>query len=175
MRPSGTAMTDTEPEFRRFALTVYACDGVPAATLFVQDRCEIDVNVLLLAAYVGAVRGCAFGADDLSAAHHRVAAWQREVVGPLRAVRRRLKAGPPPAPSPTTVTLRDRVKELELDAELLELDELTAFVAARELTRAPGDAGQRAVAAMTVVVGGDPDIDVREAISTIAIAAAGAR
>jgi uncharacterized protein (TIGR02444 family) len=167
-------MTDSEPGFRRFALTVYACDDVPAATLLVQDRCEVDVNVLLLAAYVGAARGCAFSADDLSAAHGRVGAWRREVVEPLRAVRRRLKAGPPPAPSPTTAALRDRVKELELDAELLELDELTTFATDRDFGDAEGDAEGRAAAAMAVVVGGDPDIEVREAISTIAAAAAAA-
>jgi uncharacterized protein (TIGR02444 family) len=162
-------------DFRHFALTVYEAAGVPAATLLVQDRCDVDVNVLLLACYVGAVRAGSFGPDDLDAAHARVGAWQRDVVVPLRAVRSRLKAGPPPAPSKTTAELRERVKALELDAELIELDELSAFVAGRDFPEAPGDALSRAGAAMATVTGSATDDVVRNAISVIAAAAAGVR
>lgn len=165
-------MSAAESEFRQFALAVYEEDGVSAATLLVQDRCDVDVNVLLLAAYVGAVRGSSLVEDDVIAVHSRVGAWQRDVVAPLRAVRARLKVGPPPAPSEATAGLRDRVKALELDAEMIELAELDSFLDDRALASAPGTPVVRAVAAMTTVVGAEHDTVMREAIRVIATAAA---
>lgn len=165
-------MSTAESEFQRFALAIYEEDGVSTATLLIQNRCDVDVNVLLLAAYVGAVRGCALHDDDVAAAADRVGAWQREVVAPLRAVRTRLKAGPPPAPSTATAELRERVKALELDAELIELAELDSFVAGRTLTPVAGTPAARATAAMAAVTRGAADLEVREAISVIATAAA---
>lgn len=171
MRSSGVAMSD----LRSFALSVYEVDGVPSAALLIQDRCDVDVNVLLLAAYVGAVRGCAVDFDDIAAVRNGVAAWQREVVVPLRTVRTRLKTGPSPAPSAETAKLRERVKALELDAELIELDVLSSFVASRDFPPALGDTVNAAVTAMTTVTGTVSDDDVKEAISVIAAAAANAR
>lgn len=173
MRPFRRMTSAAEPEFRRFALAIYEEDGVSTATLVIQNRCDVDVNVLLLAAYVGAVRGCAVRDDDVAAATNRVGAWQRDVVVPLRAVRTRLKAGPPPAPSAVTAELRDRVKALELDAELIELAELESFLAGRALTPVSGTPAEQAIAAMTTVTRGVGGIEVREAISVIAAAAAG--
>ncbi len=60
----------------------------------------------------------------------RVEQWQRAVVIPLRTIRRQLKNGPAPAPTPTTTALRDRIKQIELEAEMIELAELAELVAA---------------------------------------------
>jgi hypothetical protein len=101
---------------------------------------------------------------------------QTDVVGPLRALRKRLKDGPPPAPSPTTAALRDRVKALELDAEMLELDELATFADDLNTPAAPGSGSERASAAMDVVLhvsaGREPSGEERGAIAVIANAAA---
>jgi uncharacterized protein (TIGR02444 family) len=164
-------MSASESGFRHFALAVYASDGVSPATLLIQERCDVDVNVLLLAAYVGAVRRGVLTDADLADVHRRVAPWQREVVQPLRTVRARLTSGPPPAPSPATTELRERIKAAELDAELIELDELAAFVEGREFTATPADTARRAVAAMATVTGAAAG-DVADAISVIAGAAA---
>lgn len=166
-------MSAAESGFQRFALAIYEEDGVSTATLLIQNRCDVDVNVLLVAAYIGAVRGCVVHDDDVAAAADRVGAWQREIVAPLRAVRTRLKGGPPPAPSTATAELRERVKALELDAELIELAELDSFLAGRALTPVAGTPEERAVAAMTAVTPGTGDVEVRDAISVIATAAAG--
>lgn len=165
-------MSRPEIRFRKFALAVYEEDGVSAATLVVQDRCDVDVNLLLLAAYVGAVRGCAVHDDDLAEAQRRVGGWQRDVVAPLRAVRSRLKSGPPPAPSSDTAKLRAGVKSLELDAELIELAELEAFLVGRALTPVSGTPAERAIAAMTAVTSDTGGTEVRDAMSVIATAAA---
>jgi len=115
------------PEFRRFALGVYGVEEVPPAALFLQDSTGVDVPLLLLAAYAAAAQGRTLNARDVTEARARVAAWHTEVVRPLRGVRTRLKTGPPPAPSAVTAGFRERVKALELDAEMIELDELALY------------------------------------------------
>jgi uncharacterized protein (TIGR02444 family) len=163
-------------DFRRFALDVYRSEGVSPATLLLQDRSGVDVNVLLLAAFVGAARGLSFTSQDCETVGSRTRPWQNEVVGPLRALRLRLKNGPPPAPSAATAELRDRVKTLELDAEMIELDELAALAVTLAGPAAPGDADERAMAAIHVVVhdatGREPNDDECAAIALIASAAA---
>jgi len=46
--------------------------------------------------------------------------WRDAVVRPLRAVRRQLKSGPPPAPDTATESLRAQVKAAELEAERVQ-------------------------------------------------------
>ena len=82
----------------RFALAVYRKPGVSDACLLLQDRHGCNVPLLLFAAWAGAERGVALTADEVAAAGSAVGPWHGEVVEPLRAVRRRLKHGPPPAP-----------------------------------------------------------------------------
>lgn len=94
----------------RFALKVYAGEGVSAACLLLQERAGVDVNLLLFAAYAGAARRAAVDAAALKSASGEVAAWHFEVVKALRTVRQRLKAGPPPGPNAATEALRDRLK-----------------------------------------------------------------
>jgi hypothetical protein len=91
-------------------------------------------------------------------------------------LRRRLVDGPSPAPNPATTALRERIKTVELDAEMIELDELAAFAAGLDTPTAPGTADERATAAMHVVVsesaGREPSEDEYTAITVIAAAAA---
>ncbi|MDH6193930.1 uncharacterized protein (TIGR02444 family) [Mycobacterium frederiksbergense] len=118
--------------FKRFALALYASEGVADACLYLQNRHGLDVNRVLLAAFVGAERRQRFTTSSLEAARARVDAWHREVVRPLRAVRQRLKAGPVPAPNDVTARLRRQVQQVEIDAELIELDQLGALIPALE-------------------------------------------
>ncbi|WP_192499030.1 TIGR02444 family protein [Skermanella pratensis] len=111
-------------ELWRFALALYGRPGVSEHCLMLQDRHGCDVTVLLFAAWAGAARGIALSAQDLAAARAAVEAWHGEVVRPLRAVRRRLKQGPPPAPTGRTGELRARIQAIEIEAERIELEEL---------------------------------------------------
>lgn len=144
--------------------------------MYLQDRCDVDVNVLLAAAFVGAARGSTFSDRELDGARTRTHQWHHEVVRPLRGLRRRLVDGPSPAPTPMTASLRERIKAVELDAEMIELDELARFVTGLDTPAAPGPADERAAAAITVVVcdgaGREPSEDARTAIAVIAAAAA---
>src|SRR3954464_14665121 len=93
----------------RFALEVYQKPGVSDACLLLQDRHGCNVPVLLFAAWAGAERGIALTADEVAAVNKAVGAWHRELVESLRAVRLRLKHGPPPAPDNATAKLRARI------------------------------------------------------------------
>ena len=104
-----------------FALRVYTTEGVAPACLALQDEDGIDVNVLLFSAWAGAERGLALERQELQRLVREVAPWQHEVVQPLRAVRRRLKEGPPPTPDERTAALRKRIQEVEIEAERIEL------------------------------------------------------
>lgn len=145
-------MIEPGSPFRSFVLDVYRADGVADASVLLQDRCGVDVDVLLLAAFVAVHEGGSFGAGELEVARARTAQWNHDVVRPLRALRTRLKDGPSPAPNAATATLRDRIKALELDAEMIEIDELSDLLAELDAPAAPGDAEQRASAAISTVV-----------------------
>ena len=112
----------------------------------------MDVPVVLFAAFVGAIRRQTLTASDVDTARARVDAWHREVVRPLRAVRQRLKTGPAPAPDDITARLRSQVQRVEIDAELIELDELDALVPALEVTPGSGSAAECAAAAIETVM-----------------------
>lgn len=161
----------------RFALALYACDGVPAACLHLQSRHDLDVPVVLFAAFVGAVRRQTLTTSDVEAARARVEAWHREIVLPLRAVRQRLKTGPAPAPDDITAQLRSQVQRIEIDAELIELDQLGALIPELEPMPVSGSPAECASAAIKNVVKAYAfaPLDERDlrAIDTIAGAASG--
>jgi uncharacterized protein (TIGR02444 family) len=154
-----------------FALRVYSGDRAESACVLLQDRLGLDVNLLLFAARVGTTGRLT--TDTLAAATERVAQWHVEVVRPLRGLRRRLKSGPSPAPNPATRELREELKELEIRAELIELDELDALVPDAE--PASDDPVARVTEALLLVVRGQSDrpltADEDAALATIAAGA----
>ena len=108
--------------FWRFSLDFYQRPGVAAACLALQDRHRVDVNLLLLAIWLGTV------GHRLDPAAGRYlgrlgAHWQRPLVTPLRRVRRRLKQrrASPQLPWPEVIELcRGRLAEIELALEQAE-------------------------------------------------------
>ncbi len=149
-------------------MAVYAADGVSAACLTLQGRLDVDVNVVLFAAYVGAVRAESLTDAGLVAALARVGDWHRAVVLPLRSVRRRLKV----ETSPAAVQLRANLQRLEIDAEMVELVELGALAVDEARPSASGTSTERAAAAIGTVVGDELDDELRAAVGVIASASA---
>ncbi|CAO3429664.1 TIGR02444 family protein [Azospirillum doebereinerae] len=132
--------------FWDFSLAVYGRPGVPACCLALQDGRGIDVNLLLFAAWAGMDCATALSAEALERVDSAVAAWRREVVQPLRAVRRRVKA--------EDEALYRRMKAVELEAERIQQDRLFA---AGGLVPRPGGGPALAAANMALLVpGGDP-------------------
>jgi uncharacterized protein (TIGR02444 family) len=149
---------------------VYGQPDVPAACQLLQDRFDLDVNVLLFAAFLGAVRAQVLTPASLDTVCRGVDAWQCDVVRPLRGVRRRLKTGPTPAPNTDTTKLRSKIHEL------IELAQLEVLGPTLEQIPGAGSALQRATAAMTVVIDAqshrDMDNAEHDALAAIARAAA---
>jgi uncharacterized protein (TIGR02444 family) len=110
-----------------FALRYYRAAGVAAACLDLQDRHGADVPLLIFGAWVGARRGVALTQADVQAAARAVADWHAQIVRPLRAVRRVMKSGPPPAPDAATEALRETIKAVEIGAEKIELSVLAGL------------------------------------------------
>ena len=101
--------------FWDFSLATYGRPGVAAACLGLQDRHGIDVNVLLFCCWVGASGGGVLGPAEMAAALAVAGPWQRDVVVPLRRIRRDLKGAGEAGES-----LKRRVAAVEIDAEHAE-------------------------------------------------------
>jgi uncharacterized protein (TIGR02444 family) len=158
--------------FKRFALELHRRAGVAAACLDLQNRHDLDVNVVLFAAFIGAVRRQTLTIADLDLTHRRVDAWHHGIVRPLRAVRQRLKTGPVPAPNEASEGLRRKLAQLEIEAEVIELDQLGALIPQLHCPPSAGGAAECATAAIETVIRTHSDIALndedREAIETIA-------
>jgi uncharacterized protein (TIGR02444 family) len=115
MSPSATPFPDHP--FWDFSLAVYGREGVAPACLELQDRRGIDVNLLLFCLWCATDRQVAYDA----AAFRTIAAaaddWQQTVIRPMRAARRRLKAGSPHLAEETTAALRSEVLAAEIACE----------------------------------------------------------
>lgn len=143
---SGGAAWPAEP-FWDYSLELYGRPGIEDACLELQRRHGLDVNLLLLCCWLGA-RGIGPEESAPTRFEGAVRDWQVEVVRPLRAVRRRLKARlADPDPEPGSVHegwpdlargLRQRLLALEIDAERLEQLALGRAVAGLRPGAAPG-------------------------------------
>src|SRR5262252_1329846 len=110
---------EMESPLWRFSLAVYRGAGVPEECLDVQERFGIDVNLLMLCAYIGVVEGAVLSPSDVADALEASGAWHGSVVKALRQVRRTLKPwGTGEGPFANRVeALRIKVKGAELEAE----------------------------------------------------------
>jgi uncharacterized protein (TIGR02444 family) len=109
-----------ETDFWTYSLSVYARPGVEQACISLQDRCNLDVNLVLFCCWSAYVGYGTLSAEERSAALRVSAFWNGEVVAGLRAVRRVLKTPPDIVPRAISEPLRRRVKRLELSAEKRE-------------------------------------------------------
>lgn len=111
-----------EPEQQglwEFSLAIYAEDEVEQACLLMQDKLDIDVNLLLTCLWLAVTGRGRLNGDELADIEAQVAFWQQEIIQPLRQVRRRLKdlsrVG-----GKVHNSLRKSVSACELDAEQVE-------------------------------------------------------
>lgn len=114
----------------QFSLAVYAADGVAGECLDLQDRYGVDVNLLLFAAYAGAIEETTLERNDIADAAAASSAWHTDIVRALRGARRALKPAAADNGNPfrsQSAELRARIKAAELDAERLEQGMLWAW------------------------------------------------
>lgn len=112
----------------RFSLDVYRRPGVADACLSLQDRAGADVNLLLFFLWLASLRRCVSPATA-GAVAARAERWREDVVKPLRALRRRLKAGSDLVDPGAAEALRARIKAVELESERLQQEALFALAA----------------------------------------------
>jgi len=108
--------------FWNFSLAVYGASAVQGECLKLQDEFGLDVNLILLCAFLGAVHGVTLTADDIAAARQEVKQWQELTVRPLRAARRHLKTAEltNAQDAAAAAQLRVQVKAAELESERIE-------------------------------------------------------
>jgi uncharacterized protein (TIGR02444 family) len=99
--------------FWRFSLMLYARPGVAAASIALQDRAGLDINLILFALWAGAVQGVRLDRGALAATEVAIEGLRSAIVEPMRALRRHLK----PVPADDVQALRRKVLALELGAE----------------------------------------------------------
>ncbi|MFC0267702.1 TIGR02444 family protein [Kushneria aurantia] len=110
----------------RFALDLYAAEGVAAACLRLQDDAGIDVCELLWRCWLA--HGGLQPAAAAQSALDEVRRWQQQMTAPLRDRRRRLK--PLAADNPQLEPLREHLKRAELESEKQALTMLQALAGA---------------------------------------------
>lgn len=114
--------------FWDYSLRVYGGKGVPAACLALQDRFEIDVNVMLFCGWIGHSGRGVMTAAELTTVLDAVSEWNERIVRGLRAVRQALRGGMPPVPDQTGEALRRRILDIEVDSEHAEQLMLAAAI-----------------------------------------------
>lgn len=135
-----------------WAVAAYGAPGVGDACVALQDNHEQNVPLLLWSAWTAAV-GLKPDAETIEAACDTARAWDSVVVGPLRAVRRTLKAPIPDIDDGPRQAVRDRVKALELEAErhlLKALEDLVSTDGALQTAGTPRPAIETLVATARV-------------------------
>ncbi|MCE0913058.1 MULTISPECIES: TIGR02444 family protein [unclassified Pseudomonas] len=105
------------------ALALYARPGVEAASLALQELGG-DVCLLLCGTWLQA-RGVAADEQRIAALQALAGPWQRDVVTPLRALRRQWREQA--LADPQLSVMREQVKALELQAERTLLERLEAL------------------------------------------------
>lgn len=113
---------DPANPFWDFSLRAYRRSGVAEACLRLQDRHNLDVNLLFFVCWLAGVRARAMTTAEIEGVDAATDAWRVEVVKALRGIRRRMKHGFDGMPHDRTERLRTQVKRLELECERFEQD-----------------------------------------------------
>ena len=107
--------------FWNFSIAVYGASAVQDECLNLQDQFGLDVNLILLCAFLGAVHGVTLTSGDIASARQEVDQWNEQIVRPLRAARRHLKTiNLQDADAASAADLRRQVKTAELESERIE-------------------------------------------------------
>lgn len=109
---------DPANPFWDFSLAVYGREAVAPACLALQERHDLDVNLLLFCCWAGS-RGRALGGEELGRLIEAARPWRDGAVRPLRGLRRWLK-DQSAAPKAPAARLRARIKADELQAEAIQ-------------------------------------------------------
>lgn len=118
--------------FWTFSTRLYGRDGVAAACLDLQERHQLDVNILMLCIWSAAEQGHALSSEEMAGVLEQVAEWHEKVVRQLRAVRQRMRGGAPGMGKELVESVRKHVLGAELECEHIEQLMLAGLVPAQK-------------------------------------------
>jgi uncharacterized protein (TIGR02444 family) len=153
----GHTPTSKSP-FWRFSVKFYAVPGVAQACIELQDRADVDVNVLFFLLW-NATEHRALSQAEVTEIERKIGPWREAAVVPLRNVRRALKTPPPVMKPDVAEGFRTRIKAVELEAERLQQEALYALAHSASLGQraaSPSEAARRSVEAYQGVIGPFP-------------------
>jgi len=156
--------------FWQFSTALYGAPEVEAACLELQDRDGLEVNLALFCLFAAQHR-IRFELPAIQAMRTIGIVWGREVVAPLRAARRSMKAHV--AENETVGSLREEVKRVELAAEKgvqAALIDLFVTIGERDDMEAPAEIAAHNFAAWFDEEGIDGDAP-RASVATLVHAA----
>lgn len=123
--PAGPSAPRHQSRFWNFSRRIYARAEVREACLELQDSLSADVNILLFCLWRAADSGEILSKPALRQLDRAVMAWRRQVIRPLRTVRRGLADF---ANEPSYFNVREEILRAELAAEHAEQICLEALV-----------------------------------------------
>ena len=140
--------TKAETPFWRFSLHFYRRAGVSDACIALQDRCGVDVNLLLFLFWL-ADSGRLLTSDEVKVLDDSVRDWRNLTIIPIRDARRKLKGARTLVDPGVQEAFRNKVKTVELEAERLQQEGLYAFAQSDPPGRpaAPNDAARAKISA----------------------------
>ena len=106
--------------FWEFSLAIYRLEGVAGACIELQDKFDMDVNLLLYGVWL-ASQDRVLENLHLSEMEVVISTWREAVVKPLRDLRRQWRM------YPEADAIRNEVKALELQAERQQQDMMLVF------------------------------------------------
>jgi uncharacterized protein (TIGR02444 family) len=130
-----------------YIIGLYGDPEVQQACLGLQDGFGVDVSFLLTLAWFAA-QGVGLDEGDVEALDQAIASWRREVVTPLRTIRRAIK--PAAGHDAAVAGFRNRIKSIEIEAEQIEIALLVRAVDRRKGRGASGEAAKPQPMARTV-------------------------
>ena len=142
--------------FWNFSLAVYGANAVEDECLTLQDLFGLDVNLVLLCTYLGAIHGAALTAGDIALARAEAGPWHEKIVRPLRAARRSLKtiALRTDEDAKAASQLRTQVKAVELESERIEQLTLGRWAEARLASWPRGNSREAVTANLHALLAG---------------------
>jgi len=157
-------MSDAAAAFWRFSLAIYARPGVAPACLVLQDEHGRDVNLMLFCCWLGVSGRGRLDRAGLEAADRSVTPWRRDVVEPLRAARRAIKA----AGLPDGDGIYAKAKAVELEAERQLQRQLADCAAPENVNSSTERRLDDALANLALYTGDAPTAAIAEALKAMA-------
>jgi uncharacterized protein (TIGR02444 family) len=158
MSDTETTIAVSKSPLWRFSIKFYAVPGVAQACIELQDKANVDVNILFVLLW-SATQGRAFNAADITEIERMIGPWRDIAVVPIRTIRRALKSPPAVLSAETAEGFRTRIKAVELEAERLQQEALYELAQSGRFGRpakSPSEAARDSVSSYQGVIGPFP-------------------